>query len=86
MGRLSISNPVVALDGVEFIGAHRGIEQKFIVYRDALEDLEYQLFETDEALMQAFTRHRLHIAEVAANAIGQGKGDGRPVLLQTLLL
>lgn len=86
MGRLSISNPVVALDGVEFTGAHGGVEQKFIVYRDALEDLEYQLFETDEALMEAFTRHRLHIAEVAANAIGQSKGDGKPVLLQTLLL
>lgn len=86
MGRLSISNAVVGLDGVEFVGAHGGVEQKFILYRDALEDLEYQLFETDEALMQAFTRHRLHIAEVAANAIGQARGDDKPVLLQTLLL
>lgn len=86
MGRLSISNPVVALDGVEFTGAHGGVEQKFIVYRDALEDLEYQLFETDDALMQAFTRHRLHIAEVAAHAISEGKGGGKTVLLQTLLL
>jgi hypothetical protein len=86
MGRLSISNPVVGLDGVEFTGADGGVEQKFVVYRDALEDLEYQLFETDEALMQAFTRHRIHIAEVAANAIAEGKGGGKPVLLQTLLL
>jgi len=86
MGSLSISNPVVALDGVEFTGAQGGIEQKFLVYRDALEDLEYQLFETDEALMQAFARHRGHIAQVAAKALGEGKGGGKTVLLQSLLL
>ena len=86
MGSLSISNPVVALDGVEFTGAQGGVEQKFLLYRDALEDLEYQLFETDEALMQAFTRHRIHIAQVAAKALGEGKGGGKTVLLQTLLL
>jgi hypothetical protein len=86
MASLSISNPVAALDGVEFIGAQGGVEQKFLVYRDALEDLEYQLFETDEALMQAFARHRAHIAEVAAKALGDGKGGSKTVLLQTLLL
>lgn len=86
MASLSISNPVAALDGVEFTGVHGGVEQKFLVYRDALEDLEYQLFETDEAMMQAFARHRAHIAEVAAKALSDGKGGGKTVLLQSLLL
>lgn len=86
MASLTISNPVAALDGVEFTGAQAGVEQKFLVYRDALEDLEYQLFETDEAMMQAFARHRAHIAEVAAKALRDGKGGGKPVLLQSLLL
>jgi hypothetical protein len=86
MASLSISNPVVGLDGVEFTGTQDGLAQKFLVYRDALEDLEYQLFETDEALMQAFSRHRGHIAEVAAKALDEGKGGGKTVLLQSLLL
>jgi hypothetical protein len=86
MASLSISNPAVALDGVEFTGVQGGAEQRFLVYRDALEDLEYQLFETDEALMQAFARHRAHIAEVAAKALSEGKGGAKTVLLQTLLL
>jgi hypothetical protein len=86
MASLSISNPAVGLDGVEFTGVQGGVEQKFLVYRDALEDLEYQLFETDEALMQAFVRHRAHIAEVAAKALSEGKGGAKTVLLQTLLL
>jgi hypothetical protein len=86
MASLSISNPVAALDGVEFTGVQAGVEQKFLVYRDALEDLEYQLFETDEALMQAFARHRAHIAEVAAKALSDGRGGGKTVLLQSLLL
>jgi hypothetical protein len=85
MASLSISDPVAAIDGIEFTGAQGGVEQKFLVYRDALEDLEYQLFENDEALMQAFSRHRAHIAEVAAKALGEGKGGGKTILLQSLL-
>lgn len=86
MGSVSILNPVAALDGVEFTGAVGGFQQKFLVYRDALEDLEYKLFETDEAMMLAFSRHRGHIAEVAAKALDEGKGGSKIVLLQTLLL
>lgn len=86
MASLSISNPVAALDGIEFTGTAGALEQKFLVYRDALEDLEYKLFETDEALIQAFLRHRGHIARVAAKALDEGRGGPRTVLLQTLLL
>jgi hypothetical protein len=86
MSSLSISNAVAGLDGVEFTGTLDGVEQKFVLYRDGLEDLEYQLFETDEALLQAFAKHRLHIAEVATKALGEGKGGAQPVVLQSLLL
>jgi len=86
MPSLSISNPAASLDGIEFIGTRAGVEQKFIVYRDALEDLEYQLFETDEALMKAFHRHKAHIAQVAAKALDDGRGGAGIVLLQNLML
>ncbi|HSI53228.1 MAG: DUF1488 family protein [Ramlibacter sp.] len=86
MASLSISNPVASLDGVEFTGTRDGVEQKFIVYRDGLEDIEYKLFETDEAMMEAFTKHRLHIAEVAAKALDEGKGGPKMVILQNLFL
>ncbi len=86
MVSLSISNPVASLDGVEFVGTRGGAEQKFVVYRDGLEDLEYKLFETDEAMLEAFSRHRSHIAEVAAKALDEGKGGPKMVLLQNLFL
>jgi hypothetical protein len=86
MASLSISGPVASLDGVEFTGTRNGIEQKFIVYRDGLEDLEYKLFENDEALLEAFTRHRLHIAQVAAKALDEGQGGPKMVILQNLFL
>lgn len=86
MNILSISNPVAGLDGIEFTGTRDGVEQKFVLYRDGLEDLEDRLFDDDAALMQAFMRHRAHIAEVAAKALDEGKGGPRMVVLQTLLL
>jgi len=86
MAELSISNPVPSLDGVEFIGVANGQEQKFLLNRDALEDIEYQLFESDAPLMQAFAKHRSHIALVAAKALDEGKGGARTVVLQNLVL
>ncbi|MDB5872029.1 MAG: hypothetical protein JWQ07_1471 [Ramlibacter sp.] len=86
MASLSISNPVASLDGIEFIGTRGGVDQKFVLYRDGLEDLEYKLFETDDALMQAFSRHRSHIAEVAAKALDEGRGGPKIVILENLML
>lgn len=86
MASLSIANPVPNLDGIEFTGTRDGVEQKFVLYRDGLEDLEYKLFDTDEDLMQAFLRHRLHIAKVAAKALDEGKGGPKAVVLESLLL
>lgn len=86
MASLSIENPAPNLDGIEFTGIRDGVEQKFVLYRDGLEDLEYKLFDTDEDLMQAFLRHRAHIAEVAAKALDEGKGGPKMVVLETLLL
>ncbi len=86
MVSLSISNPVAGLDGIEFIGTRAGVEQKFVLYRDGLEDLEDRLYETDDMLMEAFIRHRVHIAQVAAKALDDGKGGPRMVVLQSLML
>ena len=86
MASLSISNAVSGLDGIEFTGTAGALQQRFVLYRDGLEDLEYQLFETDEALMQAFLRHKLHIAKVAAKALDEGKAGPRMIVLQSLLL
>jgi hypothetical protein len=86
MASLSISNAVAGLDGIEFTGTAGALQQRFVLYRDGLEDLEYQLFETDEALMKAFLRHKLHIAKVAAKALDEGKAGPRMIVLQSLLL
>ena len=83
---LSITDPIASLDGVEFVGTRNGVPQKFVLYRDGLEDLEYKLFETDEALLQAFSRHRVHIAQVASKALDEGQGGAGPVVLQSLFL
>ncbi len=86
MASLSISDAVAGLDGIEFTGTAGALRQRFVLYRDGLEDLEYKLFETDEAMMQAFARHKLHIAKVAAKALDEGKARPGMIVLQTLLL
>ncbi|MBG9386681.1 DUF1488 family protein [Caenimonas aquaedulcis] len=86
MARLSISNPVAGLDGVEFLGIRDGVAQKFVLYRDGLEDIEDKLIETDDELLDAFSKHAAHIAQVAAKALDDGKGGPKPVVLQTLFL
>ena len=86
MASLSISDPVAGLDGIEFTGTRDGQAQKFVLYRDGLEDLEYKLFENDQALLDAFARHRGHIAQVAAKALDEGRGGPKMVVLETLML
>jgi hypothetical protein len=87
MASVSISTPVAQrLDGVEFTGTRAGVAQRFMVHREGLEDLEYNVFETPEALLQAFDRHKTHIAEVAARALDAGQGGSGTLVLQSLLL
>ena len=86
MAGVSISNPVaLRLDGVEFTGTRAGVSQRFMVHREGLEDLEYTVFETTEALLQAFDRQKTHIAEVAAKALDAGQGGSGTFVLQSLL-
>jgi len=87
MASVSISNPVAQrLKGVEFTGTRAGVTQRFMVHREGLEDLEYNVFETTEALLQAFDRHKTHIAAVAAKALDAGQGGSGTLVLQSLLL
>ncbi len=85
MVSLSISNAVAGLDGIEFTGKTDHVEQKFVLYRDGLEELEDVLYESDEALMEAFVRHRVLIAHTAAKALDEGKGGPKMVVLQSLM-
>ena len=84
MSGVSISNPVVKLDGVEFTATRGDVEQRFLAHREGLQDLDYSVFETADALLKAFNRHQGQIAKVAGNALDAG-GRGHTVVLQSLL-
>lgn len=87
MAGVSITSPVAqSLDGVEFTGTRAGVTQKFMVHREGLEDLDYNVFETSDALLQAFERHKDHIADVAGKALDAGQGGNGTLVLQSLLL
>jgi hypothetical protein len=87
MATVSISNPVaLKLEGVEFTGTRAGAEQRFLVPRDGIEDLDYNMLETAEAMLEAFERHKDHIAQVAAKALDSGQGGSGTLVLQSLLL
>ena len=87
MAGVSISNPVAQrMEGVEFTGTRGSVTQRFMVQREGLEDLEYNEFETVAALMEAFDRHKGHIANVAAKALDAGQTSAGTLVLQSLLL
>jgi hypothetical protein len=86
MAGVSISNPVATMDGVEFIGMGAGVSQKFLVHREGLEDLEYEILETGPEMLRVFDRHKGHIAVVAAKALHEGRGGTAMGVLQTLLI
>jgi hypothetical protein len=73
------------LDGVCFTASADGAQQEFMVTRESLEDLEYTMLESAQAMLQAFERQRAQIGLVAAKAMQEGP-PGRPVVtLQSLL-
>jgi len=84
-GGVSISNPVANADGVEFTATRGGVEQRFLAHREGLQDLDYSIFDTAQALMNAFERHQGQIANIAGKAMDGGRRDGQTVVLQSLL-
>lgn len=93
MAGISISNPAAqGMDGVSFTGTRDGAQQAFLVAREALEDLEYTVFETPQAMLDAFSRHQQGVAEGAARAMDSAARapdsaapGGPAIVLQTLL-
>lgn len=85
MSGVSISNPVANVDGVEFTATRGSVAQKFMAHREGLQDLDYSVFETAEALLKAFERHRGQIANIAGKALDKGRSGAEVVILQSLL-
>ena len=86
MASVSILNPVANMDGIEFIGNRGGVEQKFLLHREALEDIEYKVLETGPEMMQSFIRHKILIAEVAAKVLDDTGASAKTKLLQSLIV
>jgi hypothetical protein len=85
MSGVSISNPVANLDGVEFTATRGKVAQKFLAHREGLQDVDYSVFETTEALLKAFQRHQGQIANIAGKALDAGRLGNQTVVLQSLL-
>jgi hypothetical protein len=85
MSGVSISKPVVKMDGVEFTATRGGVQQKFLAHREGLQDLDYSIFDTAEALLKAFNRHQGQVANIAGKALDQGGASGEIVVLHSLL-
>lgn len=85
MSGVSISDPVATQDGVEFTATRNGVAQRFLAHREALQDLDYSFFETEEALLKAFHRHEGQVARIAGHALDEGRRGNQAVVLQSLL-
>lgn len=84
MAGLTISGAAAqGLEGVSFTGTLDGKVQEFLVPKESLEDVEYNVFETPEAMLEAFGRQHDAVAKAAAQALGAG-GAGR-ITLQSLI-
>lgn len=85
MAGLTISNAQAqGLEGVSFTGTLGGTDRAFLVPRESLEDLEYAMFETPEAMLEAFGRQHEPVAKAAAHALDSGAGGDR-IVLQSLI-
>jgi hypothetical protein len=85
MSGVNISDPVATKDGVEFTATRDGVVQRFLAHREALQDVDYSIFETEAALLKAFHRHQGQIANIAGKALNEGRRGERAVVLQSLL-
>lgn len=85
MASLTVSNAAAkGLDGVSFVGTRDGKAHEFMVPRESLEDLVYAMFETPEAMLEAFGQQHEAVARAAVQALDGGAG-GSPIVLQTLI-
>ncbi|MBX3586006.1 MAG: DUF1488 family protein [Ramlibacter sp.] len=86
MAGISISNPVAqGLDGVAFSGERDGVTHSFVVSREALEDVAYEMLETPEALLAAFGQHQQGVADAACLALDAGATGSPAITLASLL-
>jgi hypothetical protein len=86
MSSVSISDArAQGLEGVAFVATAGGVSQQFIVTRESLEDLEYAMLESAEALLQAFKNQQQQVLAVVAKALQQGPTGPAPITLQSLL-
>jgi hypothetical protein len=86
MPNISISNAKAqGLDGVSFVATAGGVEQQFLVAREGREDLEDSMFDTAEAMLEAFHRQLEQISLVAAKALHEGPAGRPTIVLQSLL-
>ncbi len=85
MTDISIANPEArGLDGVAFTGTRGGAAHSFLVPREALEDVEYTMLETADAMLDAFGRLQDRVAQEAARALDAGR-TGTPIVIDTLV-
>lgn len=86
MAGIQISNPTAqGLDGVAFTGVSATASGQFLVTREALEDLEYTMFDNEAAMLEAFVRHQPGVAEGAARALETATAGATTIVLQSLL-
>jgi hypothetical protein len=80
-----ITNPQAqGLEGVRFTASAGGAQQEFVAAREGLEDLAYEMLETEDALLAAFAKHQDQVAAAAEKALQQ-PAQGAPRVLQSLL-
>jgi hypothetical protein len=85
MAGLTLSNAAAkGLEGVSFVGTRDGAAHEFLLPRESLEDLVYAMFETPEAMLEAFGQQQEAIAKAAAQAL-DGGASGAPIVLQSLI-
>jgi len=73
------------LEGVGFIATRENdAAHRCFVTREALEDVEYALFDSPQAMLEAFLRHQEQVARAAEHAMA-APGAGDPLRLQSLL-
>lgn len=84
MAGMTLSNASAqGLDGVVFTGTLGGKTQEFLVPKESLEDVEYNMFETPEAMLEAFGRQQEAVAKAAEQAMGAS--GGARITLQSLI-
>lgn len=73
------------LEGVAFVATSGTVTQQFVVTRESLEDLEYAMLESADALLQAFKNQQQQVLAVVGKALQQGTTSATPITLQSLL-